>query len=308
LTIVDGTTTTTQTNNQGGTIMKRRNILKGLKKRLGANGPGLTVAVVAMLVALTGGALAASGALTKQQKKEVKAIVKKEAKTISGPAGSPGAQGPVGPAGAKGDKGDKGDKGEVGSPGSAGKSVVIGSTAPACTAGGKSIEVEGSGTKKEICNGSPWTAGGTLPPGATETGTWSVVGTETADTAGIRASLSFPIPLQAALSAAHVHFQTFPEEPSFEQACLSGSAPSPKAKPGELCVFQSGFEPVEGTAFEGIFPTTAFIESGGTQGASTAGATLAFGTPTEAVGHGSGTFAVTGCSETEVGTNACPAP
>ena len=73
-----------------------------------------------MIVALTGGAFAASGALTAKQKKEVKAIAKQF-------AGKPGAQGPQGTAGAVGANGEKGDLGKrgKGTDGAAGKNVEV---------------------------------------------------------------------------------------------------------------------------------------------------------------------------------------
>jgi hypothetical protein len=45
-------------------MTKKKTLLRGLRRRVAANGPGLTVAVVAMVIALAGGAFAASGALT----------------------------------------------------------------------------------------------------------------------------------------------------------------------------------------------------------------------------------------------------
>src|SRR4051794_34445844 len=92
--------------------MKNLKALGRLKSRLSANGPGLTLAVIAMLVALTGGAFAASGALTKKQTKEVKALIKKEAKNFPGP---PGAAGPAGPQGSTGATGNPGTPGKDGS-------------------------------------------------------------------------------------------------------------------------------------------------------------------------------------------------
>lgn len=98
---------------------------------------GLVVAIVALVVALTGAAYAAGG-LTKQQEKQVTKIAKKYA----GKKGAAGPAGPQGPAGAKGDTGAKGNTGSPGAPG-----------AP----------------------GSPWPAGGTLPIGESEYGNWSAL-------------------------------------------------------------------------------------------------------------------------------------
>jgi hypothetical protein len=67
--------------------MKKDSMLQRIKTRLTATGPEITVAVAAMLVALTGSAFAASGALTAKQKKEVKAAVK-EFPGRAGPTGA----------------------------------------------------------------------------------------------------------------------------------------------------------------------------------------------------------------------------
>jgi Collagen triple helix repeat (20 copies) len=70
------------------------------------------VAIVALIAALTGTALAAAG-LTAKQKKEVKKI----AKQFAGKPGAPGAPGPAGPAGSKGDTGARGPEGPQGQQG-----------------------------------------------------------------------------------------------------------------------------------------------------------------------------------------------
>ena len=181
--------------------------LVGLKKRLGINGPGIAIAVVAVIISLTGGAFAAAG-LTASEKKQVKSIAKAEAKKY---AGVPGAKGDAGPAGAKGDKGDqgipgeKGKQGDQGPPGKDGEGVALtpilkeepGTCEEQGEEGGVEVRMakELAGEGEEICNGkpgekgeegNPWSPGDTLPPGALETGTWSVTGTED-DTKGLRA-------------------------------------------------------------------------------------------------------------------------
>jgi len=114
-------------------------MLKRIHDKLGT--AGLAVAVVALVVALTGTAFAAAG-LNGTQKKEVKKIAKQYAgkqgpQGLKGDNGSAGAQGAKGHQGAKGDEGKQGPEGEEGPPG------------PAET---------------------------TLPPGKTETGVMSLVG------------------------------------------------------------------------------------------------------------------------------------
>src|SRR5882724_10277399 len=129
---------------------------KRFRDRLGANGPGLTVAVIALIFALAGGAFAASGVLTGKQKKEVEKIAKKF-------AGTPGA---TGPAGSQGSTGAKGDKGDPGIQGPAGKSVKVtkitsGNPAACEERNGVLVKEESASTGIEVCEGSPWTAGGT---------------------------------------------------------------------------------------------------------------------------------------------------
>ena len=81
---------------------------------------GLTVAVIALVFAMLGGAYAATK-LNGTQKKEVEKIAKKF--QGSGPAGAQG------PAGAKGDNGAAGAKGDTGSAGGAGTAGAPGTSA-----------------------------------------------------------------------------------------------------------------------------------------------------------------------------------
>jgi len=233
---------------------------------------GLVVAIVALVLALGGTALAAKGALTGKQKKEVEKIAKKYA----GKPGAPGATGPAGPAGAagakgdtgaKGDKGEKGDTGNPGTPGTPGtpgadgksvESIPIATGEASCEGnGGTVLEVEESGEPQEICNGSPWTVG-SLPNGKTETGMWAV-GHETAETAAL-APVSFAVPL-ASTTGMSVHFiNVAGEEEKFSEAIgpkpaeCSGTGVSPTAAPGNLCVYESSrsgpYESGEGMSFE----------------------------------------------------------
>jgi collagen triple helix repeat protein len=179
---------------------------------------GLIVAVVALVLTVTGAAIAAGG-LTKQQEKQVKKLAKKYA----GKNGAPGAQGPAGPQGAagangkdgapgekgaKGDPGTPGTPGTPGAPGTAGKSVVVSQLAPECDQGGITVEVQGSSEENEICNGEKGEKGDqgepgvlhpgeTLPSGATETGLYTVE-------KDLSTVISFPIPLPASLSTDHI--------------------------------------------------------------------------------------------------------
>ncbi|HET7120884.1 MAG TPA: hypothetical protein VFI17_06490 [Solirubrobacterales bacterium] len=180
---------------------------------------GLIVAVLALVAAVAGTALAAGG-LTKQQEKQVIKIAKKYAGKDgkNGKNGAPGAQGAQGNPGPAGAPGKEGPPGAPGEDGENGKSVVILNTAPGCPAGGKSVEVEGSGVKKEICNGEEGAPGVdgedgacsnanpncALPPNATETGTWGFNGKYGATSAPI-VPISFSLPLAAPLGPTKVH-------------------------------------------------------------------------------------------------------
>ncbi len=141
---------------------KLRRPVRAIRGSLGT--PGMIIAVIALIAALGGTAIASgglSGAEKKLIKKESKKFSKKFAKAgPKGEAGAPGAKGADGAPGAKGEKGDPGKDGE---------------------------------------DGSPWTVGGVLPPEKTETGLIGGRGTS----AGF-IPISFPIPLPAALDGSHV--------------------------------------------------------------------------------------------------------
>ena len=172
-----------------------------LRNRFGI--PGI-ISVIALVFAMSGGAFAAKDYLGGD------ATASKAKKGKKGPRGK---RGPRGPAGANGTNGEKGAAGSPGAKGATGETGATGDT------------------------GSPWTAGGTLPSGETETGSWGLVFSGAADMVDV----SFPIPLAAALDAAHVvripAAGTPPavcEEPGHPGAA---SPANPEADPGYLCVY-----------------------------------------------------------------------
>ena len=229
------------------------------------------IATLALLFAMSGGALAASHYLitsTKQIKPSVLASLKGK-NGANGAQGAQGAQGPAGLAGSPGAAGGKGDtgtagtngtNGEPGKNGKNGKSVTstsfTGVTEPAgepCKkAGGSSLEEEGTGTPTYACNGEKGAKGeegnikATLPSGATETGNWSFFYTridEEGEEGELRhVPISFTIPLAAPLlatgcptgSGCHVHI--VPANTTGTGAC-TGNANVPTAKPGNLCIY-----------------------------------------------------------------------
>jgi hypothetical protein len=286
---------------------------------------GLVVAVVALVAAVGGTALAASGALTGKQKKEVEKIAKKFQGT-----------GPAGPAGKDGTNGTNGSPGKAGVDGANGEGVAISAASSAdCVEGGtKLANSSGSGL---ACNGEegapgiegpegePWTAGGTLPPGAVETGFFYGVGgqkgvpTEYKNGEGndvktevfvgtlrVKTAISFFIPLTKRVTKAHVFYGigTNAEDieengeikkTTFTEHCPGTSYLEPKVlNAGELCVYESSADPST-ASFLGAFQTGATDLTGTT----TVGATLKWNPPPEADStevEVSGTWAVKGCN------------
>jgi len=192
---------------------------------------GFIISIVALVAALGGGAYAASGALTGKQKKEVEKIAKKY-------AGKPGANGATGPAGATGPVGAKGDAGVAGAEGKQGPKGEQGE--------------EGEEGEK----GSPWAAGGTLPEGATETGTWSASGLAGAE---VYVPIAFSVPLGATITGSKAHLV-----PEGGEGVCTGTAIAPTAPAGELCVYETEFS---GVTSAGIWNTSVLATGAGTTGA-----------------------------------------
>ncbi len=194
-------------------------------------GFGNVVLVFVLVFAMSGGAFAASKFLITSTKQ----ISPKVLKALSGK------RGPAGPQGVAGAVGAQGAAGPAGKDGAAGKEGLQGKEGPQGQPGEKGVE------------GSPWAVGGTLPSGKTLTGDWSVY-TEGSGSAHVQAtdSVSFGLPL-ASVPAAH-YIREDGKEPFFdeatkkegerEQSACPGSAASPKAVAGNLCVYASDEENV----------------------------------------------------------------
>lgn len=200
-----------------------------------------------------------------------------------GPAGPRGATGATGPAGPAGTTGPAGATGPVGGAGSAGLKGETGSQGP-----------QGEPGK----NGTNGTTGftKTLPPGETETGAWSY---ERASAESIQdVAISFAIPLEHPLGQADVHFvNTEGKEvihDEFVQSTIcSGSAGEPKAKPGNLCVYENLLE--TNVLREELEVQFLALESAGERsaGAGTAGTIMRIpGVPAQPGLGGFGTWAV----------------
>jgi collagen triple helix repeat protein len=238
-------------------------VLKRLHKRLGP--AGMVLSVLALIIALAGVAFAAGG-LTKQQEKQVIKIAKKYA----GKNGATGPAGPAGPAGANGKDGAQGPQGKEGAKGATGPQGVAGPQGP---------------------EGSPWTAGGVLPAGKTETGTWGL--TELAKAPGflgVKIPISFTIPLAAPITeATKIHVFEGETIPTGCTGTVSeGKVLKLGADPGNFCVHITTAVKLTAAQIVSFNPETFFINQTGT-----AGATLVTAPGTEEGATAAGTWAVT---------------
>jgi Collagen triple helix repeat (20 copies) len=215
---------------------------------------------LALVFAMSGGAYAASKIIITSTK-QIKPSVLKQLKGKAGAPGTPGAAGPAGPqgpAGAPGAKGENGAPGTNGKDGAPGESVAaseVKTSETACAKLGGSKFAAG-GKETLACNGregSPWTAGGTLPQGKSETGNWVAAPVHTANGEAVYSSISFGIPLKAAPTVQFI----LPGTPATSDpaGCSGTVSEEPKAEPGNLCVFvffeeHLGLEP----GFPSYFP------------------------------------------------------
>jgi hypothetical protein len=244
-------------------------MLSAIRNRLNLS-PATVIAVAALVLAMSGGAYAANRFLitsTKQISPKVLNKLKGAAGTAGakGANGAPGAAGPAGPASA----GPPGAQGAPGATGAAGKEGPSGK--------------EGKAGKE----GSPWTAAGKLPKGATETGAWIV---DSASEHPATTSISFPIPLAAALSEAHVFFIPEGEAGTLDPEQCPGSVVEPTAAPGDLCVYtrilQAPLKPFSPPIWN---PT----DAEGAGGAASTGATIVLESTGTDSANAYGTWAVT---------------
>jgi hypothetical protein len=262
---------------------------------------GLVVSVMALVLALAGGAFAASG-LNSKQKSQVKAIAKQF-------AGKPGATGPAGSAGANGKDGASGQNGTDGADGTNGtdgangKTVLSGSGAPAAglgTNGDFYIDTDfqeiygpktgggwGGPTSLQGRDGDPWSVGGTLPANATETGAWSAPANISTPAGVDSVPISFSVQLAGTLPEANVHlFSDTGTDPggAFGDTC-TGTADAPTAPSGHLCIYGMSVNPNVTVAVQN--PVT--FDKSATVAGTTLSVTFAGG-----FGFAGGTWAVTG--------------
>jgi len=249
-------------------LQRLRKLPRRLHRQMGP--AGLTIGVIALIAALAGGAIAATGGISK---KEATKIAQREAKKFPGPAGSKGDTGPAGPVGPKGDTGSAGPEGPKGPAGPTGSAGAPGVTGPTGTAGAKGATgatgPTGTGaTGATGPTGSPFTAGGTLPAGATQTGVWSFAASK-ADGAGVKVPISFAIPLTAKLAGSKIIYVPA-SGPNPDPTNCTGTVEQPKAASGFLCVYeQAGTENTLhfldfSPSVAGVFLGFAVLEDGAT--------------------------------------------
>jgi hypothetical protein len=196
-----------------------------IRKRLTYANVAMTLALV---FAMSGGAYAAKRYLITSTKQISPSVLK----ALKGTSGKAGPSGPAGPAGAAG-AGTAGPAGPQGPGGAAGAKGETGAPGPK---GEKGIQ----GEQGEP--GEPWPAGGTLPSGATETGAWAF-GPVTGNGSSVKVSISFSIPLAAALDSAHALFVE--EGGNGSGNGCPGTAEAPAAESGFLCVYSRSPEHLE---------------------------------------------------------------
>jgi hypothetical protein len=267
-----------------GSITRRRGTLmpSSTHRRFRPTASGV-IATIALILAMSGGAYAAKKYLITSTKQISPSVLK----SLKGAAGKNGAAGPTGPAGT-GTAGPAGPAGPTGPAGSAGAQGDKGLP-------GEKGERGEKGAKGE--KGEPWTAGGTLPAGATETGTWAMGMPEgatleiegapvrTVKETPIKAPISFTIPLAAPVAADHVHIfegETIPA--GCTGTVVENRVTALKAESKSLCIYV-----VQASLTEPLFPNDP--ETGG-EGAGIAGVILEANA--KAGESAAGTWAVTG--------------
>jgi hypothetical protein len=258
-------------------------------------------ATLALLFAMSGGALAATHYLitsTKQISPKVLQALKAKNGTngTAGPAGPAGPSGTAGPAGPPGPQGSKGETGIAGKDGT-GQQGERGPRGPQGEPGEPGSAGQPGTPGQDGKEGSPWTVNGTLPAGKTEKGQW-VISEEILKTefklSFPKTALSFPIPLSTTLVGPAENF-IGPEEGEgegkerkpFPVGC-KGNAAKPEAASGDLCVFAQFSDP--GIAFLGMLNA----ENGETEQIGKTGALLIFLVSAEGPQEAHGSWAVTG--------------
>ena len=253
--------------------------------------PSMAIAFVALVFAITGGALAATGGGSPSHATLTAGAAKSKAKPKTkagprGPAGPTGKTGPAGPAGASGPPGPQGPQGPAGAKGETGTAGANGATGETGPQGAKGETGTAGAAGAQGPQGEPWTPNNTLPKDATETGTWVAQRNNESQFTAI----SFPVHLKAALAETSVHVigiaegeKEGKESPVIQAGECTGTFEDPGAASGNLCVFVS----------QGL-PVTTIVSLGLQPGAGITGALLRLEHGAANGAIGAGTWAVTG--------------
>jgi hypothetical protein len=227
---------------------------------------GLIVAIVALVAAIGGSAVAATGgnplASASRQNKKSKVIITKLSQIK--PSVRNQLKGATGPAGPQGPAGANGKNGSNGSNGSNGESVKVSAyEGPECATEEGAVLSNATGTAF-ACNGeegSPWTAGGTLPQNATETGIYAPLNTVTlfgSKQAGLLLTgeeytlpVSFSLPLSS--PPEFIFVQRNGTAYGTATGCPGVTGGIPEAASGKFCVYATPL-PSDGALVEGIDP------------------------------------------------------
>lgn len=278
-------------------------MLSALRKHIT---PTTVMAFVALVFAITGGAFAATGgggshATLTASSAKAKPKAKTGPRGPAGPAGkngtngapgekgATGATGPAGPTGGTGPQGNpgnagtNGENGKEGTPGTNGKGVIStsfeGTNEPAgepCKKdGGDTVEVEGTGKKSYVCNGSAAGSPETLPEGKTETGAYNarfegeLIGNS--EEISVTDPISFNIPL--AVPPRTFNYITEAEQeasPKTGPAAKEcpGTVEEPEAEAGVLCFYEGPTVGDRNAAKEANELTLEFVRSPGDEAGS----------------------------------------
>jgi hypothetical protein len=197
--------------------------------------PSTAIAFLALVFALTGGAFAASSNNSGSGSKAAASVspVASAAKAKAAPKGKAGPKGPAGPKGATGATGAAGPAGPQGPAGAAGAAGAKGENGAAGTGVEGKEGKEGTSGKEGAKGkeGSPWTAGGVLPAGKTETGTFAAQGSE------IYIPIPFTIPVEGSASITKAFIGPLTQSEPIPAFCAGGSVSEPTAEPGALCIY-----------------------------------------------------------------------
>jgi collagen type VII alpha len=210
---------------------------------------------LALVFAMSGGAYAAKKYLITSTK-QISPKVLAQLKGAKGPAGERGPAGEKGANGTNGAPGTPGKNGENGAPGTNGKdgvsvtSAEVSKSSTTCSKLGGS-EFTASNGKTTACNGkegSPWTAGGTLPTGQSEHGNWAVATTPitVSGTSLTETAISFNIKLPSPVTETNVHVIAPGTPEGSDPTGCTGTIANPGAVSGNLCLFVAEEENVAG--------------------------------------------------------------